>query len=86
MIGLVRKVINKHDPLGLLEMGAPEDEYSPEINSISKRLTTQMSKQEIEKVVFEEFDYWFGVEITKSKSPALKEIAKDIFKLIGEAK
>lgn len=27
----VREVINRHDPEGLIEIGAPEDEYDPEV-------------------------------------------------------
>ena len=30
----VRRVVNAHDPEGLIEMGAPEDEYDPEVTDL----------------------------------------------------
>jgi len=33
---IVREVINDWDPMGLLETGAPDDEYEPEIKDITR--------------------------------------------------
>lgn len=53
----VEKVINRHDPLGLLKMGAPKDEYEPEITELVNRSNNQsnLDWQDITKV----FESWF---------------------------
>jgi hypothetical protein len=33
----VRTVVNREDPVGLLDAGAPEDEYDPEVGDLIKR-------------------------------------------------
>jgi hypothetical protein len=54
----VRAVINKHDPMGLLRIGAPEDEYDLEVKDIVTRrneCNMRLDPDEI-RVIFE---YWF---------------------------
>ena len=54
----VEQVINRNDPLGLLAMGAPRDEYQSEIEVLLTRRNrgnSVLSWQEIRTV----FEYWF---------------------------
>jgi hypothetical protein len=58
----VERAINDADPIGLLEGGAPADEYSPEIGTIVPRVANAQSVDEITAVLHEEFVRWFGDE------------------------
>lgn len=74
----LRTIINNHDPINLLSMGAPKDEYDPEVKSILSRLRVSQSKKEVERVVLEEFTRMFGESIIKDKEKTLKKIAHKI--------
>lgn len=52
--------MNEADPVGLLEGGAPADEYSPEIGAIVPRVAKAQSAEEVTTVLHEEFVRWFG--------------------------
>ncbi|MDR7302302.1 hypothetical protein [Haloactinomyces albus] len=54
----VLRVLNEHDPEGLLALGAPNDEYEPEAEHLA-RLASQ-SRTITAEVVTEVWDYWFG--------------------------
>jgi hypothetical protein len=41
----VRRVLNREDPIGLLRMGAPDDEYDPEIRDLIKWRTPVTADQ-----------------------------------------
>jgi hypothetical protein len=56
----VERAINDADPIGLLEGGAPADEYGPEIGTIVPRVMNAQSVDEIAAVLYEEFVRWFG--------------------------
>jgi hypothetical protein len=40
-----RAVVNREDPVGLLDMGAPEDEYEPEVRDLVKWRKTVTAEQ-----------------------------------------
>jgi hypothetical protein len=56
----VRAILNRHDPVGLIGMGAPEDEYEPEVGTILPRLRTANEAEDVQRVLDEEFHRWFG--------------------------
>lgn len=56
----VERVVNEADPVGLLEGGAPADEYSPELGTIVPRVAKAQSVEEVTTVLHEEFVRWFG--------------------------
>jgi hypothetical protein len=56
----IERAINHADLMGLLEGGAPADEYSPEIERIVPRVVNAQSVDEITTVLHEEFLRWFG--------------------------
>ncbi|MBL8515825.1 MAG: hypothetical protein JNM76_02555 [Betaproteobacteria bacterium] len=60
----VAAAINAADPLGLLEGGAPADEYDSEVGTIVPRVAKAGNFFEVRRIVDEEFRRWFGREIT----------------------
>lgn len=80
----LRTIINTHDPVGLLAMDAPEDEYDPEVKSILARLKNNMIEEEVRQVVFEEFIKWFGKDTLKGSDQLLVNISKDIYNTTKE--
>lgn len=75
----LRSIINKHDPIGLLSGGAPEDEYDPEVKTIIVQLTEGQSEQQILDLIYKEFLRWFGKESIIGPKEAYKSIAFDIY-------
>ena len=60
LVAAVERAINEADPIGLLEGGAPADEYSSEAGTIVPRVVNAQNVDEITAVVHEEFLRWFG--------------------------
>lgn len=77
--GQVEEVINRHDPMGLLAMGASKDEYKSEIEAILERrnqCNMDLDPQEI-RVVFE---YWFYPGcIKQEKAEAISKELQALF-------
>ena len=51
--------INEADLIGLLDIGAPADEYSPEIGAILPRLAGVQGVSDVTNALHEEFVRWF---------------------------
>lgn len=81
---IVKRIINKHDPLGFLEGGAPEDEYNIEIQGIAARLKNCKSLEDIQKLIFDVFKENF--EGSAGDISSYLKIAEDIFTEIGLSK
>jgi hypothetical protein len=56
----VKEVIDEWDPIGLLGMGCPDDEYDPEIRDIVRLLSNIKSVVELAEVIHNVFDKWFN--------------------------
>jgi hypothetical protein len=52
--------INKVDPIGLLNIGCPADEYDLEIGTVLPRLSSARSVEDVETILHEEFVRAFG--------------------------
>lgn len=59
-------VFSEADPLGLLAMGAPLDEYEPEIETVLHRMPEVGSTSETQEMVHQEFVRWFNSDIAGS--------------------
>ena len=59
LVSAVEHAINGADPIGLLDTGAPADEYSPEIGTILPRLAGVQGVSDVTSVLHEEFVRWF---------------------------
>lgn len=62
----VSEALREADPIGLLQEGAPADEYDPEIGTILPRLRAAESAADVQRIVHQEFAAWFGEEIAGS--------------------
>lgn len=56
----IERAINEADPIGLLEAGAPADEYGSEVGTILPRITNAQLPDDVTHVLHEEFLRWFG--------------------------
>lgn len=74
----LRKIINQHDPIGLLDIGAPEDEYEPEVKTIIVQLEKGMTEQQVHDLIYQEFLRWFEDESTAGPKDEYKELATEI--------
>ncbi|MBI2361346.1 MAG: hypothetical protein HYV04_20965 [Deltaproteobacteria bacterium] len=59
----VSRLLRKADPIRLIVIGAPHDEYDPEVSTILPRLREAKSPADVQRIVHEEFVHWFGAEI-----------------------
>lgn len=57
---IVKQAIDEIDPIGLLAIGAPKDEYSLEIDRILGSIKDSSSLWEIGKSVFNTFAHYFS--------------------------
>ena len=81
----IKKIINKYDPAGLFVLGAPEDEYSNEINLINsllieKKFTSSIDLEDALKVLFSSR---FSPITVENNVSVYHSIAEDLFKLVG---
>jgi len=60
LVAAVGRAIDEADPIRLLEIGAPGDEYAPEIGAILPRLATVERLTGVTDGLHEEFLRWFG--------------------------
>ena len=74
----LRAIINRHDPIGLLKIGAAEDEYEAEVKTIIVQLDGDMTEQQVHDLIYQEFLRWFEDESTAGPKVAYQELATDI--------
>jgi hypothetical protein len=59
----VSRLLREADPIRLIAIGAPDDEYDPEVRTILPRLSEANSAGDVQRIVHEEFVRWFSAEI-----------------------
>jgi hypothetical protein len=59
----VSRLLREADPIGLIAIGAPDDEYDPEVSTILPRLRETNTVVDVQRIVHEEFVRWFGADI-----------------------
>ena len=59
LVAAVERAINEADPIALLDIGAPTDEYAPEIGTILPRIANAERPDDVTDVLHEEFLRWF---------------------------
>jgi hypothetical protein len=62
----VSRLVREADPIRLIAIGTPDDEYDPEVSTILPRLREAKSPDDVQRIVHEEFVHWFTVEIAGS--------------------
>ena len=80
----LRAIINRHDPIRLIKIGAPEYEYDSEVKTIIVQITSEMTMQQIHDLIHQEFIRWFNDESTTGQKSSYKELAKDVYNWIRE--
>jgi hypothetical protein len=83
LVAAVERAINESDPIDLLEIGAPSDEYSPEIWTIVPRLASVERLDDVVTVLHEEFIRWFGDD-TAGPRHAYEAPARRIWEAVME--
>lgn len=73
------QIMARHDPVGLMRDGSPEDEYTPEARPILLGLDLVTSEEDLRKVIEEVFDRCVGPHMIPGTSAA---IAKDSWPLV----
>lgn len=74
----VRDIINEFDPLQLIEIGAPSDEYESEVGVILLDILNAKDKDDILNIITKEFGYVFGSQ-KKDEKKDCKDLAKSIY-------
>lgn len=85
MFNIIKKSIDKFDAKGLLDMGAPADEYDIESRDIASKINKDSSVDEIADICSEVFTHWFctknsGEKFTKED---FTETAREIWENIN---
>jgi hypothetical protein len=75
----LRTIINKHDPINLIKIGAPEDEYDSEVKTIIIQLKNMTTEQQVHDLIYQEFLRWFNHERITGPKDSYKELAADVF-------
>ena len=82
---IIKKYIDKYDFDNLLAMGAPEDEYYPEIAEIVGQITKESTEEEIKTIVAQVFKQYLAVDLTNDKHyKDLKDMAAGLKKELDE--
>lgn len=79
-LAAVREVINRIDPIGLIEMGAPEDEYDPEAADLVRLVmrSDAFGEAEVDAV----WRRWFGDDYaTASNAGSLSDQTRELHRL-----
>lgn len=63
----VKSIIDEWDPIGLLDLGCPEDEYDPEIREIVALLPRVKSVDELALKIRQVFIKWFEEYLSNEK-------------------
>lgn len=70
----VKKVINDEDYMGLIKgLGAPDDEYSDEINEFLKRIRDDFTIKQMQRHLFIVFDDGFAYTVEYKEDPVTGE-------------
>jgi len=59
----VSRLVREADPIRLIAIGAPDDEYDVEVSMILPRLGEATSASDVHRIVHEEFVHCFDAEI-----------------------
>ena len=80
--GKLRAIVNQFDPIQLLCLGAPDDEYDPEVRTILERLHAELSEDDVLDIVYGEFLKWFGSESVVGQKSDYRLMSAVIFQVL----
>ena len=71
-ISIIESVLNKEDPMGLIQIGAPKNEYLPEakiiLDAIDKKKSAVFFWKEIQKIFIKQFETTIDKDVCKAIS------------------
>lgn len=59
LVARIEDLLFRHDPIGL-NLEHNTDEYRPEAESITRRLSKATTEHDLQRIIHEEFLYWFS--------------------------
>ncbi|MFB3123506.1 MAG: hypothetical protein ACE10H_15110 [Candidatus Binatia bacterium] len=74
----VSRLVWEADPIRLIAIGAPDDDYDPEVSTLFPRLREAKSPDDVQWIVHEEFVHWFGAE-TAGPATHYTGVSEDIW-------
>ena len=81
LVAAVTLAIDEADPIGLLKIGAPPDEYSPEVGTVVPRVSHATDVEEVKRILHEEFVRWFGGKIAGPEM-TYEALAKQVWQAV----
>lgn len=76
----VREIVNKYDPIHLIAIGCPKDEYDPEVRRITRRLRNISDVGDLLNIVHRTFIRMFTESLAGPKE-SYQQLANDLFEL-----
>ena len=76
----VSRLMREADPIRLIAIGAPADEYDVEVRAILPRLREAKSSDDVQRIVHEEFVHWFSAEIA-GPAAGYADVSKKIWEV-----
>jgi hypothetical protein len=77
-----REIVNRHVPVGLLSMGAPEDEYDAEVRDFVRMVLRDGDLDE--RSVSAVWVRWFGADYSMSGTALLRGLTADLQQLLRQ--
>jgi hypothetical protein len=81
LVTAVAHAVDEADPIGLLALGSPADEYSLEIDTIVPRVSKASGPGEVRRIVHEEFVRWFDAGIAGPEE-AYESLAQRVWEAV----
>jgi hypothetical protein len=76
----VESILFRHDPVGInFEENA--DEYDPEVSAILPKILSAQSPDEVQQIVRDEFEHWFGPDTT-FREESFEPIGAEVFEAV----
>lgn len=79
----MQEIMNRYDPLRLLKMGAPDDEYVPEIKRIIPRLRRAATVDQLQEIIYNTFVDMFDEQMAGPKED-YRKMSEEIYALRGD--
>ena len=75
----VSRLLREADPINLIQIGAPDDEYDLEVSTILPRLREAHSAVDVQRIIHEEFVHWFNVSGVAGPEESYADVAERIW-------
>jgi len=71
----IKQVVDEWDPIGLLAMGAPENEYYFEVKELFDKLNNNFNVSDVSEIIYDIFIKRFGRDTFTESLDKCKEIS-----------